>query len=270
MTVCVLRNLVVALLLCVGSAACAQKDYSNFTLGAGFTPDPQTGTGHTGGSVDISGLGDECAGMIDDTPDHVITVTSTVNLRLYVNSDVDSTLVLVGPAGIFCDDDSHGNLDPEINATLTPGRYEVFVGHLGDKGRYRLTLTEGSASDGAAERYRDFTLGAGFTPDPQRGAGHSGGSAEASRFGAHCVGMIDTTADHMLTVTSRVNLRLYVNSGSDSTLVIAGPQGALCDDDSHGNLDAEINAWFAPGTYEIYVGEMGSEGSDYTLTITER
>jgi hypothetical protein len=117
--------------------------YANFTIGAGFLPDPQTGTGTTGGPVDASTYGPGCVGSIDTTPDHTITVTSTVNLKLFVDSDVDSTLVVRGPAGTFCDDDSHGNLDPELNVTLTPGEYHVWVGNFGStQGTYTLTLTE--------------------------------------------------------------------------------------------------------------------------------
>lgn len=33
---------------------------------------------------------------------------------------------------------------------------------------------------------QDFTLGAGFTPDPQVGTGTTGGDGDASRFGAGC------------------------------------------------------------------------------------
>jgi hypothetical protein len=124
-------------------AAGGGAQYANFTLGAGFLPDPQTGTGTTGGPVDASTYGPGCVGSIDTTPDHTITVTSTVNLKLFVDSDVDSTLVVRGPAGTFCDDDSHGNLDPELNVTLTPGEYHVWVGNFGStQGTYTLTLTE--------------------------------------------------------------------------------------------------------------------------------
>lgn len=246
---------------------------SEFTLGAGFTPDPQTARGATGGPVDASArFGGECTGSIGRTPDHIINVTSNVDLRLYTVTDVDSTLVLTGPAGTFCDDDSGDSLlDAEINATLTPGRYEVYIGHLGEGGSYTLTLTEnlgGGRGDEEVERYRDFTLGAGFTPDPQRGAGLTGGTRNASSYGKNCTGMIDTSPDHRLTVTSTVNLRIYVESSTDASLVIVGPNRTWCDDDSHGALDPEINATFAPGEYQIFVGHIGSSG-EYTITLTE-
>ncbi len=137
-----LAAIAAAALVCAVSAASAQT-YSSFTIGAGFVPDPQTGSGTTGGSRDASIYGGNCTGKIASNPDHVINVTSAVNLKLYTESTTDSTLVLVGPSGTFCDDDSHGNMDAEINAQLAPGRYEVYIGNFTDtSGSYTLTLTE--------------------------------------------------------------------------------------------------------------------------------
>lgn len=250
----------------------------NFTLGAGFTPDPQTASGLTGGNGQASRFGQHCAGSISGTPDHRITVTSPLGLRLSVDSDTDSTLVLVGPAGVFCDDDGGDQLDARIDAQLIPGDYQVYVGHIGRQGNYRLSLTEllGSAggTGGAAGggnnggRYRDFTLGAGFMPDPQTATGATGGSTQASRFGSHCVGAIDSTPDHRLTITSTVTLDITVDSTTDSSLVIVGPGKVLCDDDGGQMLDARVTDVFRPGAYEIYVGHLGSVG-EYTLRITE-
>jgi hypothetical protein len=270
------KSLSMVLLLAASATAGAQQ-YRNFSIGAGFEPDPQTGTGTTGGAVDAAkAFGGSCTGSVDRTPDHVITVTSAVNLKLYTTSTTDSTLVMRGPSGTFCDDDSRGELDAEINAVLRPGRYEVYIGHLGETGQYTLTLTEnvGGAStaasaDGAIEAYRDFSLGAGFEPDPQRSRGQTGGSRDASTLGKACVGTIDTTPDHRLTVTSALNLKIYVESSTDSSLVVVGPNRTWCDDDSHGNYDPEISGNFAPGQYQIYVGTNGSQNGDYTITLTE-
>ena len=280
MTARALRPLFVLLTLATAFGAHAQQ-YRNFEIGAGFTPDPQSGTGTTGGARDAAAVyGRQCSGQIDRTPDHLITVTSALNLKLYTTSTTDSTLVLSGPSGTFCDDDSRGELDAEINAFLRPGRYEVYVGHLGQVGNYTLTLTENvGGSDRSASRssvgredieaYRDFTLGAGFTPDPQRSRGQTGGSRDARNFGKACVGTIDTSPDHRLTVTDPLDLRIYVESTTDATLVIVGPNRTWCDDDGHGDLDPEVNAFLPPGQYEIYVGTNGSQNGDYTITLTE-
>ena len=258
-----------AVMVCVGGQATAQN-YRDFEIGANFTPDPQVGTGHAGGPVEASTFGPGCVGMIDDSPDHVVTVTSTVNLRMYALSAVDTTLVVRGPSGTFCDDDSHGGLNPEINARLAPGRYEVYVGRFGDDtGPYTLTLTENVGAGADEQGPRTFTLGAGFVPDPMTGRGITGGDDYAARFGPGCSGWVHAEPDHVLTVTSAVNLHMYVDSTVDATLVVMGPAGAWCDDDSHGSLDPAIRRRFQPGIYQIYVGHLGEAAGTYQITLTE-
>ena len=122
-----------------------------------------------------------------------------------------------------------------------------------------------------ASDYRNFSIGAGFTPDPQTGTGTTGGARDASQaFGSQCSGSVDTTPDHVITVTSAVNLKLYTTSTTDSTLVMRGPSGTFCDNDSHGDLDAEISGMFAPGQYQIFVGTNGNQNGNYTITLTEQ
>lgn len=270
----------------VGALLAPAAAAQDFTLGAGFTPDPQIGTGWSGGPNQASRFGSQCVGSIAQQPDHHINVTSAVNLRLAVESDIDSTLVVMGPAGVFCDDDSGDRLNARIDARLTPGQYAVYVGNYSEPGAYRLVLTEnmsaradtgsrrlhGDSSDGADQgRYGSFRLGAGFLPDPQTASGFTGGGVYASQqFGGHCAGMINDAPDHTLNITSRVSLDISVRSGTDSTLVIAGPGKVVCDDDGNpaSRLDARIVDTFQPGEYGIYVGHIGS-GADYTLTIRE-
>jgi len=123
-------------------AATAQHDTQgrngNFNIGAGFTP--QTATGLTG-NPEITWMdaaekfGTSCSGVLHSRPDHRLTVTSAVNLNLAVSSVVDSSLVLSGPAGTFC-------ADNQVNALLTPGEYEIYVGSFGDSGEYMVTASE--------------------------------------------------------------------------------------------------------------------------------
>lgn len=265
------------LALAAASGAAQAQAYRDFTIGAGFTPDPQVGTGTTGGSRDASSFGGNCTGRIASSPDHTINVTSTVDLKLYTESTTDSTLVLVGPSGTFCDDDSRGGLDAEINAVLTPGTYEVYVGNFGTTaGEYSLTLTENlGGGSGSAEitNERDFELGAGFLPDPQTSTGYTGGGRSAAQaYGNGCAGDIANTPDHTLTVTSGVDLSISVraDSGVDATLVVVGngrKGNLLCNDDSNG-LDPAVSGYLAPGVYEIYVGDIGN-GGNYVISLTE-
>lgn len=135
-------GLCAALLIAGASGQAVAQSYGNFVLGAGFTPDPQTGQGRTGGATQASRFGPQCSGMIDAAPDHTIKVTSALDLQLSVDSTTDSTLVVVGPAGVFCDDDSGGQLDAAVVDSFRPGEYEIYVGHLGQAGEYRLEISE--------------------------------------------------------------------------------------------------------------------------------
>jgi hypothetical protein len=118
--------------------------FAEFTLGAGFLPDPMTGTGISGGDTDASEAGPGCVGAVAAEPDHTLTVTSTVSLSVYVISPgTDTTLVILGTDGTaYCDDDSHGDLQPQVDAVLEPGTYYIHVGAIGDAGEYTIYLTE--------------------------------------------------------------------------------------------------------------------------------
>jgi len=295
-----IRSLFSLAALCLGVLAttlAAAEDYEDFKdIGPGFGS--RTGTGYTGGPVDASQLDSQCVGYIDDTPDHTIEVSADVRLTLTVSSDTDSVLVITDGDSTFCDDDSAGNEDAQFSMVFPPGRYEVYVGSFDqdENGRYTLHINEGSGAGirprasqnqrgqrpssssqssyphSTQGRYGNFTVGAGFTPDPQTATGVSGysdaGRVDAATFGVQCTGFIDTTPDHTITVTSSVTLRLTVKSEIDSVLVIRGPAGTFCDDDSAGGLNAQINALFTPGEYEVYVGNIGEAG-EYILTVTE-
>jgi hypothetical protein len=92
----------------------------------------------SGGSYDAFLLddvyGDACSGWIAQEPDHVLTLPYDLTyLRIYAEARYggDLTLVLHHPStgDIFCDDDSHGRLDPEITMTyMLAGEWHVYVG----------------------------------------------------------------------------------------------------------------------------------------------
>lgn|GEM_PF-3458227 len=80
--------------------------------------------------------------MIDSTSDHRLTIASTVTLRLAVTSTTDSSLVVTGPGEVLCDDDGAGALDAAVVDTFRPGKYGIYIGHLGQAGTYRLEISE--------------------------------------------------------------------------------------------------------------------------------
>ncbi|NEQ97731.1 MAG: hypothetical protein F6K30_13600 [Cyanothece sp. SIO2G6] len=126
--------------LTVGFAAQARADYESFVLQSGFTPDPQTGSGLSGGPR----YTEDC-GFIDsvDAPDHVIQLNESFDfLRAQASSNSDITLVIVGPDGRYCSDDANG-LMPEISGYWPAGTYEVWIGDWDGGGyRYEFSLSE--------------------------------------------------------------------------------------------------------------------------------
>lgn len=123
--------------------AAQAEDYAAFNLAPGFTPDPQVGTGLSGGTR----LTDDC-GYVDsaDLPDHVLTLTESFEfLRARIEAPGDVTLLITGPDGRFCSDDVNG-LMPEISGSWSAGTYSVWIGDFVGDGagtfRYQLMLSE--------------------------------------------------------------------------------------------------------------------------------
>lgn len=148
-----LLRLVVATVMIAAGVGSAQT--YDATLYPGFLPDPLRLSYVSGGGVDAGNLADAygypCAGWIARVPDHVVRVTRPFDyLRIFADGTGDTTLVLHNPATneTFCDDDSHGNGQPELVMTrLAPGEWHIFVGSYwrDEMHPYELTITEFSS-----------------------------------------------------------------------------------------------------------------------------
>ncbi len=120
----------------------SQTIFENVTLRPKFSPDPMTIRGISGGSVAANSVGGRketptgpCVGFVDEPPDHTIKLTSFFNyLSLVVESPQDTTLVISGPGGTWCNDDFQGK-NPGIAGQWKPGTYRVWVGSY-DKNNY--------------------------------------------------------------------------------------------------------------------------------------
>jgi hypothetical protein len=258
--------------------------FEDFDLSPGFLPDPTTGTGLSGGRVDAATYGNTshgpCTGMIDDTPDHTMVLRQDFSqLRVQVDSGQDTSLVIRGPGGLRCNDDSDG-LNPVIEGYWPAGTYQIYVGSV-ESGthNYSISISElprSSDSSGAASGgsdYENVTLSPNFMPDPRTLTGTSGGDIEASSMGRSkygpCVGTIDRTADHVMTLTSDFAfLKLQVASDADTSLLIRGPDGLRCNDDADG-LNPVIEGRWPAGQYEIFIGSVNGGYHRYTLRVTE-
>jgi hypothetical protein len=74
-------------------------------------------------------------GFVDEQPDHTIELTAFFNyLSLVVESPQDTTIVISGPGGTWCNDDFQGK-NPGIAGQWLAGTYRVWVGSY-DKNKY--------------------------------------------------------------------------------------------------------------------------------------
>ena len=120
----------------------SQPIFENVRIGPKFSPEPMIIRGISGGSVaarSVAGRAETptgpCVGFVDEPPDHTIVLTAFFNyLSLQVQSPEDTTIVISGPGGSWCNDDAQGK-NPGIAGQWLAGTYRVWVGSY-DKDSY--------------------------------------------------------------------------------------------------------------------------------------
>lgn len=120
--------------------------------------------------------------------------------------------------------------------------------------------------------YGEIILNSGFTPDPYVVDVVAGGNIDAAGIGGACRGSISSAPDFQITYRAgSLPLAIRTRSGADTTLVVNGPDGRwYCDDDSFGNLNAQV--FFSnpqSGVYDIWVGRFNGGTAPAQLLITE-
>lgn len=122
--------------------------------------------------------------------------------------------------------------------------------------------------------YGTVSLRGGFSPDPYIINLQSGGANNAAQtIGGSCVGYVATAPDYRLHFQpGSLPLIISVNSSSDTTLVINGPDGRWYRNDDGGQgLNPSIR-WNNPmaGQYDIWVGTFASSrNASAQLNISE-
>jgi S1-C subfamily serine protease len=163
--------------------------YGEYSLNAGFTPDPYRVTITSGGSVPASYLGGDCAGFAAQAPDYRLNWSGTgPELRVFFSAGEpgdDTVLIINKPDGSWaCNDDAEGgnSLDPMVVFSNPPaGRYDIWVASYAQdtyiEGRLHITerpLTpESDGSDATASATAAAGSGAGA-------GGATAGSSSAS------------------------------------------------------------------------------------------
>jgi hypothetical protein len=143
-----------AVAFCLPALATAQDwqlppSYGEVELSSGFDG-PFSVDLQAGGSIDASGLGEDCFGMVAEAPDFDLYFDAgSAALDISVISDADTTLVINAPDGSWvCNDDADG-LNPQIvfDAPMS-GLYDIWVGNFveGEFPDATLMIAEGAAA----------------------------------------------------------------------------------------------------------------------------
>jgi hypothetical protein len=112
--------------------------FENVTLSPGFSPDPTEIRGIGGGSVAAKDVAEQsdtptgsCVGYMDAQPDHTLNLKAFFSyLNVQIQSKSDTTIVVRGPGGTWCNDDAQEK-DAGISGEWLPGTYQVWVGSYG-------------------------------------------------------------------------------------------------------------------------------------------
>ncbi|MEM8603808.1 MAG: hypothetical protein AAGF24_08240 [Cyanobacteria bacterium P01_H01_bin.121] len=117
-----------------------------------FVPDPMILRGTSGGELTAEAIAGSpetetglCFGYVNLEPDHHLTLTDAFTyLNVEVNSPCDTMLVIQGPGGTWCNDDSLTTRNPRIAGQWLPGEYRIWVGSAFENQYfpYRLHLSE--------------------------------------------------------------------------------------------------------------------------------
>ena len=84
-----------------------------------------------------------CDGYARRQPNHFLELTNFWEfLRLEVESQADTTILVKGPGGVWCNDDA-GTANPMIEGQWQPGLYRVWIGsyQANSNNNYQLKIT---------------------------------------------------------------------------------------------------------------------------------
>ena len=252
----------------------AAARFGSGRLEAGFLPDPFEVRLEAGGASDADqGLGEAvvaegyCAGYVTREPSYELTFQAGSSpLFLSAVSDRDTTLVVNAPDGAWYCNDDFESLDPALEfAEPQSGVYDIYVGTYGSGDPSPATLLISELHAGRARQMLDLalpavsgdhTLQAGFLPDPYTIEVQAGGPVDADEGGAggpdvYCAGNVTFAPSAQLDWSGEGGLlSLYVESDTDTTLVVNMPDGSwMCDDDGGPGLDAALDIEAAPSGF---------------------
>lgn len=121
--------------------------FENLTLTPNRIGSSTTVRGISGGTLSAAQVAERaetatgsCVGFVDTQPDHVLVLTEAFNgLSLQVQSAEDTTLLVKGPGGSWCND-NYTSANPGIAGQWLPGTYAVWVGSQRSTGYFPYVI----------------------------------------------------------------------------------------------------------------------------------
>lgn len=278
-----------------------EPGFGSVTLTASELSEPYLTELVSGGSVDVSYLGNGCVGYAAGNPDLRVNLEEGGNNLVFRftagDNTSDTTMIVNAPDGQwYCNDDqTSGSLDPGLSfMEAGSGQYDVWIGSYTSSQSVSgsLAIIDESQSgsgfvpdsnnsaglDFSAEPYfGSVNLSAGFTPDPHVITMTAGGAVDVAgtSFGSECRGHASSAPDFKLQwsgESSSLQIFFVADDGADATLVVNNPDGSwLCNDDAPGTVNpgVTINSP-ASGRYDIWVGSYAQgQYINGELRITE-
>ena len=135
----------------------AQSVSTRITLGDEVEPDPLIVRGMSGGEIKAAERVNTegtttgfCNGFIGTKPNHLLILNNFFEyLKIEVKSQTDTTIIVEGPGGVWCNDDSD-DANPALEGQWQPGKYKIWVGSYQEDGnnQYKIKIT---GKNGVAE-----------------------------------------------------------------------------------------------------------------------
>lgn len=136
------------------SPALAQNKIEEITIDRQFISSPMMLEGVSGGNSTAAEVARTentatgyCDGFVHRQPNHIFRLNSFFNfLKVEVESTADTTILIKGPGGVWCNDDAE-TANPVIEGEWQPGIYEVWIGSYQQnvKNDYRIKITGGNS-----------------------------------------------------------------------------------------------------------------------------
>ena len=128
----------------------AQNKNSKITVDNELITNPLTVEGVSGGTINAIEITQiektatgYCDGFVARQPNHILKLNSFFDfLRVEVQSPADMTILIQGPGGVWCNDDSE-NTNPIIEGQWQPGIYKLWIGSYqpNSNNNYRIQIT---------------------------------------------------------------------------------------------------------------------------------